>query len=74
MTVWRFEKIRSKARTSVEASNLEAARQEAIQRIRALLNEEQAAGEPVDLDRSIDITNEAGHVLTTVLFSEAVRA
>lgn len=53
-----------------ELSDLEAARAEAIRRIRELLHQE--ANGPPNLDRHVLLTDEAGTVLAVVQFRDAV--
>jgi hypothetical protein len=56
----------------IELPNLETARRVAIKRIRALLNSEAGSG-PLNLDRTVEITNVDGDVLSLVTFREAAR-
>ena len=53
-----------------EFPDLDSARRVAIERIRRLLNQEAGWGQP-NLDRKVEISDEAGEVLAVVTFREA---
>jgi hypothetical protein len=54
-----------------ELGSVEAARKEALDDIRSILSEEVRRGS-VDLRGKVEITDENGHLFTTIPFNEAV--